>query len=441
MKIKRIIRIAIIIFILINIKNISYGKYVFEYAENAVNIELIKPDTFKVNIIEQQNTNTGYEWYANNTHEITVKIKVDNDNEIIADNSKEPIILVGTEEVQCIKETNIIEKGENYIIYEIKMSQITGNGQLILKLSRGYFGDVVGNKMSEKTLDTGIKIDNISPEVEYNQEILENKKALIKITSNEEFRELDGWQNDESNLFSAKEFIHNIKYKKDIYDFAGNKTELTIQIKGANYFEFDFLAYVTDIGWLQPDYNRIEVPDKQNSNLKIEAMAFRTGDNVEKDYLLGGGFIYSHWGKRSYGISKYTGHLYKYGTATSMSMASTSEIVTIDDKQYVQIGGEGMNIAGTTDKNGNNPIPEDIAKQNLYGLARPYFRFSSDKGYSIIYQQYFGKKWGFAGRDGEIPQPLYVPIQGMRISIVPSSEAEDVVNYWNQDEGNENVTD
>ena len=169
MKIKRIIRIAIIIFILINIKNISYGKYVFEYAENAVNIELIKPDTFKVNIIEQQNTNTGYEWYANNTHEITVKIKVDNDNEIIADNSKEPIILVGTEEVQCIKETNIIEKGENYIIYEIKMSQITGNGQLILKLSRGYFGDVVGNKMSEKTLDTGIKIDNISPEVEYNQ--------------------------------------------------------------------------------------------------------------------------------------------------------------------------------------------------------------------------------------------------------------------------------
>ena len=184
MKFRKVIVIVLIILMIVNIDTISFGKYVFTYTQNAIelnidrtppklNIEysnkeptakgieakiianekiqevngwelqedgktLIKIYEENINetiivkdlagnesiadilvtnidkeppiaeIIEIINTNTGYESYANKTHEITVKIKISDENKII-DNLQDFKILVGDIENNCTRKISYLD--------------------------------------------------------------------------------------------------------------------------------------------------------------------------------------------------------------------------------------------------------------------------------------------------------------------------------------------
>ncbi len=174
MTIKKIMKFTTIIFILLTIKSTAYGKYVFEYTIKVAEIEIIQPQ-FKAEIIEIKN--------INKEHEIQIKVKVEGKNGII-NNFQGFEILVGKEQSQSIKEIEVLENEKNYIIYNVIINDIAGNGPLILKLADNSFRDMIGNKMSEIELNVGIEIDNISPEVESEQKLLEKEKTESKTNIN-----------------------------------------------------------------------------------------------------------------------------------------------------------------------------------------------------------------------------------------------------------------
>ena len=137
----------------------TFAKYIFEYKEIAFELDIDR--TFpNAEIFEIINTNIGYESFANKTHEIIFKIKVYDNNKLI-NNLKDFKILVNKKENNCTKETKIIEKTENYIIYQIKLTNITGNGELFIKIPENSFEDDSKNIMEETLLKSGINIKNI----------------------------------------------------------------------------------------------------------------------------------------------------------------------------------------------------------------------------------------------------------------------------------------
>ena len=434
MKFKKIIKMAIIIFIIISVNNSCFAKYVFEFEEKAFQIDIIKDDIFLVEITSKSNTNIGYENYANNADIIALNLKISNENGIIS-NLQDFIILVGEDESDCTKEKKILEKSENYIMYEIKLSNITGNGELKIQIPDNSFADNFGNYIKKTTLKTEIIVDNIAPELQYNKEILEDGKILAKIISNEKVRQLEGWQIDESNQINSKEFISDIKYQREIQDFAGNNSIAEVNIKDSRYLGFEFMAYVSEKGWMNLENNFVGTIQKDNK-YKIEAIAFRTGENVSSSFFKGSAYVYNHWGQGSYGKSLFTGITYNYGynPLSGYKTMGNSELATINNKEYVQIGGEEINRVGTTDINGNNPISLETSKEYKYGLSIVKFQLENQNENSILYQSYFYDiGWERSCKNGE---EVFIstkrPIEALKIAIVPTSELKFIMLEWDK---------
>ena len=223
----------------IEVKDISGNTSEAEIIVN--NIDKVCP---QVKIIETKNTNKGYEKYANKTHQIELKIKVFDDNEIIS-HLQQFGILVGENKSTCKNELSIIEKNINYIVYNVKLTDIIENGKLLLEIPKDSFEDIAGNKNNKIILDTGITIDNIAPTVTYNQKIDENGKILATIISNESIRAIDGWKLDKSEKISSKEFISDINYKREVTDFAGNTTVVEIKVEGSTFLGVECIAHIS----------------------------------------------------------------------------------------------------------------------------------------------------------------------------------------------------
>lgn len=510
MKFRKIIVITLITLMIVNINTISFGKYVFTYTQNAIelnidrtppklNIEysskepttkgieakiianeeiqevkgwklqedgktLIKIYEENINetiivkdlagnesiadilitnidknppiaeIIEINNTNIGYEKYANKTHEIIVKIKISDENKII-DNLQDFKILVGDKENNCTKEINKFEEKENYIIYEVKLKNIEENGQLVIKILQNSFEDIVGNKMSEKTLDTGIEIDNISPIIEYNQNKLEDGKILAQIIGNEKIRQISGWELDETQKINSKKFISDIIYQKEVRDLAGNIANVEINVKDSEFLGLEYIGHISETGWREAE-NKIVGITRLENIFKIEAIAFRTGEKVEKDFVKFSAFSYTYWGENAYAIDETTNTIYNHGwnPLSGYKTIANSEYVTINNEKYIELGGAGVNQMLRTDINGNNPIPFIQPNRYNYGISGLKLDLKSHEENSIIYQIYLNDVgWLETCKNGE--QAMYAynkPIEAFRIAVVPTSEMEEIITQWNK---------
>lgn len=394
-------------------------------------------------IIGISNTNLGYEKYANKTHEIILNVKISDDNEIIRNDSKEFLILVGTKEAECTKEVEVFERNRNYIIYQIKLTNILEDGELTLKILDDTFEDIVGNKMSEKTLKTEIEIDNISPEVEYNQQILENGKILATINSNEKTRKLDGWNSNENQTIYSKTFISDIKYQREVIDFAGNASKVYIKVEGSTFLGLEVKAHMSRSGETKAENNIVGRIEAGNTKYKFESLIFRTSQNVDTDFLKVSGYVYNYWGPNSYAKSGKYGAIYNYGynPIEGYKTMANSELVTNDGKQYIHLGGEGVNYTGETDINGNNPIPKEIASQYNYGVSGINLDLKSHEENSIIYQIFFDDTgWMKTCKNGEeAMRATDQPIEALRFAVIPTSELEFVIQYWDKDIGTYNI--
>lgn len=100
---------------------------------------------------------------------------------------------------------------------------------------------------------------------------------------------------------------------------------------------------------------------------------------------------------------------------------------------FTQLGGNGVNSSRNVDS--PHFIPSDIASKYPYGISGVQFRLENSPDFSIVYQVYVkGMTWLKASSDGE--ENFYEhtkPISAFRMNIVPKSEKQRLIDYWNKD--------
>ena len=102
-------------------------------------------------------------------------------------------------------------------------------------------------------------------------------------------------------------------------------------------------------------------------------------------------------------------------------------------EQYLQhqeeIGVNNANNKGI----GGKPIPVNIASKYLYGISSLKVKLKEYTNYSIVYQVWInGSGWQKAVSDGAEAKLSYTkPITAFRITLVPKSEKQYVINSWN----------
>ena len=133
--------IFISIYIIMIFSSTSYAKYIFEFEENAVNIDIDNTPP-NIEVLSIKNTN------ENKIHDIRIEIKIEDKNEIL---SKFETLYVtdGIEEVKCNKEIVLKEQHPNSIIYEILLNNITENVNLKIVIPKQSFKDIYNNESEE----------------------------------------------------------------------------------------------------------------------------------------------------------------------------------------------------------------------------------------------------------------------------------------------------
>lgn len=443
--IKKIYIFILIIFLfIISINNKVHAKYFFESTLDIanLNIDRTKP---KLEVIDIKNTNTGYEKYANKTHTITLKVQITEKNiKDISLNKENISIKVGNNivKIDSVNCKQISHNGEKYV-YDVVLTGIKDNGNLEVIFKEGIATDLAGWKNETTNINTNIMIDNIAPSGSISEEKIQNGLVKAKVIANEFIRNLDGWEISQNKKEISKQFTNNISYELPIIDYAGNLGSVKVNVTQATYINLIYASHNSSIGWTF-GYGNYDVAGaksvKDNPIYKTEALAFNVEGNIEKDFVQASSYIYTHWGEGSYAKCNTSNVIYNYGynpqNGGFKSMAS-NDLVDINGKKYFQLGGSGINSDMKTDINGNNAISTEVAGQYRYGLCGIKMKLKDYSQYSIIYQILISETgWIRACSDGE--ECLYnnkKPMSAFRVSLVPKSEKQYVLNTWNKDVG------
>lgn len=417
-----------------------------EFCIANLNIDRTKP---YIELVSINNTNTGYEGYASNVHTITVNIK------IVEKNIKN--VYFDKEHVKVKVENNYInlekivlskiQDTEDGQIYQIKLNNIDGNGNLKIEILQGTVIDEAELTNELKEIDTKIIIDNIVPEGVFSENKISDGRVNGIVNLNEKVRDIDGWNFSEDKMKIEKEFTNNISYELPIIDYAGNKTMVNINITKATYINIIYASHNSQVGWTF-GYGNYDIAGKdavkKNPIYKTEALAFNISGNVESDFLQARAYVYTYWGGSSYGKCTSSGLLYKDGynpSSTTYKSMSSTDLVTIDGKKYFQFGGAGINGDTVTDANGNNPIPYNVAKEYKYGICGIKFKLKDYSQFSVVYQIFVDNYgWIKARSDGvECMYNKLIPMSAFRMALVPKSEKQYVLDTWNKDIGTSNM--
>lgn len=442
MKIKKI-NICIIIFLLIvGFQNNIYGKYVIQ---NSFEIATVTTDEIKpvISLYSMYNTNLTYKNHANKTHTITVRIKVLEKNIKINNLMENTKILVGgIEEKDCIESITRTAGSTKMSIFDITLRNLIGNGELILEFAEKAIIDIAGNTNDFTSISTGITIDNIAPNVTFEEILLENGKVEAKLSSNENFATKETWTRSSDLKALSKEFPSNISYPITVYDFAQNPVTVNISITKATFITLNYGSYNSGFEW-SFNSNESLIAGKQaieqNPINKTEMLAFRTEGNVDEDFLQVQAYIHTYWGENAKVISDKYSNTFCHGynpTAETYSSMLDGEKVSINQNNYFIIGGDGLNREGKTSLDINSStIPKEIAKIYPFGISGIKAKLKDDSNYSIVYQIFVnGQGWQKASCDGE--ESTYAhdkPISGFKMAIIPKTEKEEIMQYWNKD--------
>ena len=445
--IKLLIILIISIFI-ISLSTIIYAKYIFQNEFYIANLNIDRT-TPKIELVSISNSNTDYESYANKTHTITIKVKITDKNlkDVFLDKDHVNIKIndeyVNYGNIQFNKIQDITDGG----IYQIKLSNLEGNGNLKIDILEGTAVDTSELKNELLRINTNITIDNIAPEGDFTEIKISDGRVNAVINLSEKIKELEGWKFSNDKLKAEKEFTNNISYELPIVDYAGNRTIINVDITQATYINIIYASHNSVVGW-SFGYGNYDVAGKdaieEDRIHKTEALAFNISGNLDSDFVQARAYIYTYWGEGSYGRCTTSGILYNYGynplDGNYKSMKST-DLVTIGNKKYFQFGGSGINSYENGDANGNNIIPKDIATQYKYGISGINFKLKDYSQFSIVYQILVDKVgWTQTCSDGQ--ECMYAkdkPMSAFRIALVPKTEKQYVINTWNKAVGTYNL--
>lgn len=438
--IKKLISFICIILFGIFTNTIVNAKYVFnnQFEIANLNIDRSKPVIELINI---ENSNTGFEKYANKTHTIgiNVKFKDKNIDKVFCDKEYVKIKIdnnyVEIQDMQFIK----ISEGQGEKTYKIQLKNVNYNGKLQIEFIKGTVIDISKLENEQLEIDTEIIIDNISPGGIFVEECIADGKVKGSVKLSENIRKIDGWEFWENNLQITQVFTNNISYQLPIMDYASNKTIVDINITKASYINLIFASHNSEVGWTY-GYGNYDIAGKSviemNPVFKTEAIAFNFSGSVDKDFIQANAYIHTYWGEGSYG--KWENTIYKHGynpDENSYKSMNSNDLITIDGKQYFQLGGQAVNLVGNTDINGKNPITVENAMGYPYGICGLKMKLKDYSKYSIVYQIYVDETgWINACSDGE--ECMYSktkPMSAFRIALVPKTEKQFVLDTWNKD--------
>lgn len=420
----------------------SFAKYVIEdtHVVAKLDIDRCKPN---IELIDIVSSNAGYPTYANKTHLISGHIKITEKNivrnDLLPDNIK---VTVDDKFITPeFKSFSLVSENTTEKIYEFSFTNTTGDGSLLLVIPEGIVEDKSGLFNEQKYLFTGIYIDNTPPVATFQEISSSDNKSKAEITSNETLRPISGWNISSNYKILSKEFTNYISYSLPILDWAQNSSEVLIDIKNATNLILEYATY--------DDYSKLTVVSagsisapktiSSDSLCKSEIILMRISGDINSNLLQGRAYVYTHWGNGACGICRYSELSYYDG----YNPASNSEWITIGSSNllihkgtiFSQFGGCGLNVANATASNVKIPIPIDIAKQYLYGISGIQFQLKDSSDYSVVYQSYVKNVgWLQASCDGE--ENLYQhdkPISAFRINLVPKSEKQYFLDYWNRD--------
>lgn len=434
--------------VIIAMGSVTSAKYLIEY-QNKVAVIDIDRNPPKIELVGLQNTNVGYEKYANQTHTITAQIKVTEEHIISNNMSLENLVVQvngKNAEIQNIKMVEKKREGDS-IYYDIILTGIRTEGILSFIIKEGTIVDKSYNVNPETVISTDIQIDNTNPDGIFSETEIEEGKVLATILANEKIRGVEGWKLTQNEMQLEKEFTNNISYIFTITDLAQNTKEIEVNISKATNIMITYASHNSAIGWTY-GYGNYDVAGaqavKENPIYKTEALAFRITGNIPEDFVQINTCIYTHWGEGSKATCGDTGMIYQYGYNPGRNLYKTmasDDLVTIDGKKYIQFGGTGMNGFQKTDIEGNNPIPLETVYQYNYGISGVTMKLKDESYYSIVYQILVnGQGWLKTCSDGE--EAMYQfnrPMSAIRLALVPKTEKAYISNLWNQDVGTNRI--
>lgn len=396
----------------------------------------------KIEVKKCSNSNVDYPNYANKEATISILLEVKDDNQI-QDFLEETEIVVMIREAKIQAKKIQIKQIENKQTVEIILEKIKEEGQLQIRIPKNSIIDEVGNANELYMWDSGIWIDNTIPEVKIEQNKIEEGKVQVKMQVNEKIRTLEGWKESENTC--TKIFENNISYEIPIQDLAGNIAKAKIEIKDATSIVLRYASHNSEVGWTfgygNYDIAGLEAIQKKRK-LRTEALAFSIEGNVDPDFLQVRAYVHTYWGEGKEAICQDTNKKYKHGfnpsSSTWKSMNTKEGLVKLGDKkQYFILGGAGVNLRGQTDNKGEDPIPDVVAVQHLYGISGISFKLKDTSYYSIVYQIYIEEVgWLSPCKNEEFTcYQKDKPISGIRIALVPNSELNYLWDTWEKETG------
>lgn len=422
----------------------SFAKYVIEdtHVVAKLDIDRCKPTIELIDIIS---SNVNYPTYANKTHLISGHIKITEKNIVRNNLSPDNIkITVANKFVTPIfKSFSLVSETSTQKIYEFSFTNTTSDGSLLLFIPEGTVEDKSGLVNEENYLFTGIYVDNTPPVATFTEITGSDGKSKAEITSNETIRPIFGWNISSNYKTLSKEFTNYITYSLPILDWAQNSSEALVDIKNATNIMLEYGTY--------DDYSKQTIVSSGNvsapktissgSICKSEVIFMRLSGAIDSNSLQGRTYVYTHWGDSARGICRYSELSYYHGynpSSTSEWMdIGHSNLLIYNGNIFTQFGGRGLNVVNATSSNIKIPIPSDIAKQYLYGISGIQFRLPDTSNYSVVYQAYVKDiGWLKSSCDGQ--ENLYQhdkPISAFRINLVPKSEKQYLIDFWNRDAG------
>lgn len=297
-----------------------------------------------------------------------------------------------------------------------------------------------------KTFYTNITIDNTPPQGSFNEIPLTTQQSKAEINLNEPIRPITGWHTSNDGLILSKEFSNSLSYPLPIVDFAGNSSEVLVDIKNATNISLEYGSYDAYSRLTMVSNGMISSPNTISSNsiCKIETIFIRLIGDVNSFPLQGKVYDYTYWGEGARSICNYSEYSFYHGyNPTTPSLWWTvgySNTLSYQKNYYTQFGGIGVNSANKT-SSVYKPIPSEIAKQYLFGISALQFKLKNTTDYSVVYQGYInGIGWLQASSDGEENCYKYdKPFSSFRINLVPKTEKQYLVDFWNRNVGTNSI--
>lgn len=358
------------IFTFLIIFQISSAKYVIEniYTVAKIDIDRCEPNIELIDIIS---SNTTYPTYANKTHFITGHIKITEKNIIKNNLSSNNIkFTVGNNSITPdFKSFSLISENTAEKTYEFSFTNITIDGPLTLIIPKGIVEDKSGLVNEQKSLSTGIIIDNTPPVTTFTETANVDGKSKAEITSNESIQPINGWNLSSTNTELSKEFSNSISYTLPVTDFAQNSSVVLIDIQNATNILLQYGFFVSSNNQILVSNGQISAPNPTSSNSIYIKLSGHSNSSLK-----GKSYIYTNL-KNGYTFSS---------------------------------------------------ITEWIAS-----------RLKNISDFSIVFQSYV-KDVGWLEAISNEQENLYQPnnsISAFRINLVPKTEKQYLINFWNRDTG------